>query len=111
RHAAAFALVGWYMMVPPPALFDEAHRGSLAHLSMWEVRGGYASAADCEKAMTKAKSEMLRKLQDDLDTAARTDANLADRASYPYEAVRLARCVSADDTHIKGRLVRLHPAN
>ena len=101
RHAAALALVGWYLMTPPPALFHDAHRGSQAHLSLWEIRGNYTSAVDCEKALTKVQNEMLRKEQDDLETAARADANLDDQANYAYEAAHLARCLSADDPRLK----------
>jgi hypothetical protein len=88
-------------MTPPPALFHDAHRGSRAHLSLWEIRGNYTSAVDCEKALTKMQNEMLHKEQDDLETAARADANLDDRANYAYEAAHLARCLSADDPGLK----------
>lgn len=47
RHAAALALLGWYLMVPP-------FRGSSntlnqeAPLSRWKVWSAHDSAADCE---------------------------------------------------------------
>ncbi len=50
RHAAAFALVGWYLMQPP------AHRGTdgksvfedARPLTMWRQIGAYDTAKECE---------------------------------------------------------------
>jgi hypothetical protein len=50
RHAAALALVGWYLMMPPPgrnALFD-----SSVPLAKWKILGSFDKAEDCETAYT-----------------------------------------------------------
>jgi hypothetical protein len=53
RHAAALALVSWYLMVPP---WTAGHDGrpiqplvadSYAPLSKWATEGSFDSAADC----------------------------------------------------------------
>jgi hypothetical protein len=52
RHAAALALVGWYLMVPPlrhgrPTGADAV--GPEAPLWLWQNMGSFDSAADCYK--------------------------------------------------------------
>jgi hypothetical protein len=47
RHAAALALVGWYLMVPPTTheILDIK-----APLSQWVYEGAFDKADDCESA-------------------------------------------------------------
>ncbi len=56
RHAAALALVGWYLMVPQP---DAPEKAANAPLSKWKWNqmGTFVSASDCEK-----EKESLRKV-------------------------------------------------
>ena len=90
RHAAALALVGWYLVVPPDRCEDKT-RSDLdicdqvsnleAPLSAWfRTWPSYATAQDCEKAL-----EMDR----------RTVPNGPDRAMQERENAA-ARCVSSD---------------
>jgi len=90
RHAAALALVGWYLIVPPDRCEDKT-RSDLdtcdqvsnleAPLSAWfRTWPSYATAQDCEKAL-----EMDR----------RTVPNGPDRAMQERENAA-ARCVSSD---------------
>jgi len=45
RHAAAFALMGWYLMVPPNQIdFPNAP------VSEWEHHASYDTAKECESA-------------------------------------------------------------
>jgi len=48
RHAAALALVGWYLMIPPMGLHVEVEYN--APLSQWDMMGSFDSADECEKA-------------------------------------------------------------
>jgi len=52
RHAAALALVGWYLM--QPTVFGkqghQAFDNSEAEISEWTAVSSYDSAAQCEKA-------------------------------------------------------------
>ena len=50
RHAAALALVGWYLMVPPT--YPDHLRANLdAPISKWEHYGSFDSAQDCESTV------------------------------------------------------------
>jgi hypothetical protein len=46
RHAAAFALVGWYLMVPP---VHDGQPDIQAPISSWTVFRRFDSAAACQK--------------------------------------------------------------
>jgi hypothetical protein len=48
QHAAALALVGWYLMTPPAA--PSGGYDNAAPLGKWFVYGGYDSAQECEGA-------------------------------------------------------------
>jgi len=101
RHAAALALVGWYLMTPPPAFttgFDWE-----THLRLWVRRGNYASAVECERALNQLRDETQFQKERDLQSAAEMDANLDGRTIAQYKAVRLAKCVSTDDPRLKSK--------
>ena len=56
RHAAALALVGWYLMVPP------AERGGKqldyhAPLSTWSIMQSFDTAQSCEAFVQKSLKE------------------------------------------------------
>jgi hypothetical protein len=51
RHAAELALVGWYLMVPPPVLHGNPPVDLEAPLSKWTLFSMYDSAAECEKGL------------------------------------------------------------
>ena len=46
--AAALALAGWYLMVPPIKLEPNPHVSFDAPLSQWFVEGNYNSTGACE---------------------------------------------------------------
>ncbi|MGD0290232.1 MAG: hypothetical protein ABSC63_11340 [Candidatus Binataceae bacterium] len=46
RHAAALALVGWYLMVPPLSS-DGKEIDTAAKLSQWDARLRFDRASDC----------------------------------------------------------------
>jgi hypothetical protein len=48
RHAAALALVGWYLLLPPINLDSKAVLDIDAPFSKWEIYKAFDSAADCE---------------------------------------------------------------
>lgn len=87
RHAAAFALVGWYLMLPPLADYriNGKHVASLrdtsAPFSKWTTLDSFDTAAECEKALV-----------------ANTDAALnRGEGDQPYQ------CVATDDPRLKGK--------
>jgi hypothetical protein len=64
RHAAALALVGWYLMLPPlhsaelkplpdkSYLLDWKTPNRPPPLATWEIVGSYDSARECAEAMS-----------------------------------------------------------
>ncbi len=102
RHAAALALVGWYLMLPPLIRVppdprdpgrDRVAPDSDAPLSRWFWSGSFDSADACQRSQEKeiAKTQRRNSL-----------------SSPPYEidrnaemAVLKARCIAADDPRLK----------
>jgi hypothetical protein len=54
RHAAALALVGWYLMVPPQT---NGQIDYTAPLSRWTVAESYDSAAPCREMLTNLRND------------------------------------------------------
>jgi hypothetical protein len=57
RHAVALALVGWYLMMPPP-LYHHGGKETVAPLSEWKVIDKFASKGECEEARSKLIERM-----------------------------------------------------
>jgi hypothetical protein len=51
RHAAALALVVWYLIVPPPVIHSSVPVDLDAPLSKWGIFSSHNSAADCEQTL------------------------------------------------------------
>jgi hypothetical protein len=88
RHAAALALVGWYLMIPPITPDGTVH--SDARLARWRIDGNFDSSASCE---------FMR------DSLRRTTV-LARRAQDPPMEVELAAdhqavCIASDHPRLK----------
>ena len=89
RHAAALALLGWYLMEPPPLPdswwlqywpWSTAHGWSLdAPLSHWTVRDEF---------------ETLKRCQDELTTTRRWNAE------YLASSIEAWQCVATDDPRL-----------
>ena len=55
RHAAALALIGWYLMAPP--IYTPAYTVDLAPISAWDIIGSFNTASDCTDILTKLKKQ------------------------------------------------------
>jgi hypothetical protein len=77
RHAAALALVGWYLMLPPISRDGVVH--AEARLTNWLNIGAYDSANDCEAAR-------LRVLDDPYHCMTRSTLGCAARFLTPCGA-------------------------
>ena len=55
RHAAALALVGWYLMVPPHLHWHGQYEtySPDAPLSEWKHKATFDTEVDCKRAITK----------------------------------------------------------
>ena len=91
RHAAAFALVGWYLMVPPMA---GNHTNPSAPLGSWRMTtGSYDTAVECRKVLEDSTRDAIKALQDPHVLPFTREASLQflDGA-----------CVATDDPRLKG---------
>jgi hypothetical protein len=115
RHAAALALVGWYLMVPPPGPprstgASTAPPNDNAPLNQWTIRNSSDSAQACEAAKKKIldtattnmdKQQHLAERRQGLspDNFADQAFLVADQLEYATEAV----CISTDDPRLKSK--------
>jgi hypothetical protein len=88
RHAAALALVGWYLVLPPM----NSWKGlpwidRNAPLSKWQQRAAFNSAKDCEVARKKHETDFALAVKS------------ANHISSPIDDG--ARCVASDDPRLK----------
>jgi hypothetical protein len=95
RHAAALAIVGWYLMVPP-AIPGTAQVDQSAPLSQWKIRRTFPHNQGCETAKARLHDAAL---------AAQTqnDAMNPRRGGIPALHCILcqAQCVAEDDPRLK----------
>jgi len=82
-HLAAFVLMGWYLMVPPPLPHS---RDRIVPLSQWTRAHVFQSEESCEM-----KGTALSKL----------DAALGPYRGFLPEQFYDAQCVAADDPRLK----------
>jgi len=82
RHAAALALVGWYLMVPPlfPHSKSPFARDDSLPLSRWKLINSFDTAAEC-------KTEEHRLMDSPVKTASAIGA--------------AAQCIATDDPRLK----------
>ena len=90
RHAAALALVGWYLMLPPEHLVASATKGTpypdaVAPLSKWGTVKTFDRPDDCEAD--------IRRRQQEADEADLKGANRLWAFAY--------QCVASDDPRLK----------
>ena len=103
RHAAALALVGWYLMMPPDSAKVPHAVDSEAPLSRWSIVASFDKSESCEKTL----AELQNKEQDpiELDTTGklrRLHNQPPDAALGKARAIN-AGCVESDDFRLKGR--------
>jgi len=92
RHAAALALVGCYLMVPPSPQGLTKGIDVNAALSQWTVLQSFDTAAECEKR----RAALIDKLV--LMPANPTSQAQIDAPPEPFKAT----CVATDDQRLKG---------
>ena len=96
RHAAALALVGWYLMVPPP-IPGTARVDQSAPLSQWKVRRQFPHDQGCEAAKARLREQALAaQTQNDAADPRRGERNPEQRCILCN-----AQCVAQDDPRLK----------
>jgi hypothetical protein len=88
RHAAALALVGWYLLCPPLSR-DRRDWSTVAPLSQWTIIKSFHSQNDChihtQEALEEYRNQHFR------DASALTP-------TPEYEAI--LRCIATDDPRL-----------
>ena len=113
RHAAALALVGWYLMVPQ--LLPNGSVDFKAPLSQWYQIGGFDSAAACGKERNSRLNIVEKGLQEaEAEIKSLPDSGkrpTKEAASQVYEdyvtatnsalETKASRCVAGNDPGLK----------
>ena len=102
RHAAALALVGWYLMVPPDFTGRPHAIDSAAPISRWTIVTSFNSADICKKALT----ELQNKNGDPANLDATGKLRRFQRRQPPDPELARARvdnaaCIASDDPRLK----------
>jgi hypothetical protein len=97
RHAAALALAGWYLIMPPTG--RTLRVGLAAPLSQWRTVGTFNSADDCESGKRKGLPLLEKRIKE--------KAGKAGVAAHDSDVQVLAglslRCIASDDPRLKGK--------
>ena len=94
RHRAALAVIGWYLMMPPPYWSKTNPRN--APLGQWTLFGRYDSAQECSDERTKMIRVQYMALLSDLAE----DVSDPNRPSLSLD-FKHARCIASDDPRLK----------
>jgi hypothetical protein len=84
HYAAALALVGWYLMMPPQSNTPGGQR--MAALSHWAIAGSFDTEKDCDAARVKSSKK---------------DPTLGKYRGMPAEEIYDAQCIRGDDPRLK----------
>jgi hypothetical protein len=95
RHAAALALVGWYLMVTP--LSKHGPNGKTAPLSQWEHPYTFDSRHDCETALAAAHLSEARGMA---EVSLRTGLSEQESIAIPMDSIDWF-CIATDDPRLK----------
>lgn len=106
HHAAALALVGWYLMVPP--LDSKGNVLLSAPFNAWEIEMHFDQAGDCEAArqvFIEQSSKELTGLNDEFKSAktpAERRVAIGTRAYLLEYQASKAKCIATVDLPLKG---------
>jgi hypothetical protein len=97
RHAAALAVVGWYLLAPPLA-------GKEVHnewpLSSWTLLDSYDTAAECRAELEANQARMMQGMKNQKLSSHDYDVGL--RFAYGEQ------CIASDDPRLAGGLSSEH---
>jgi hypothetical protein len=91
RHAAALALVGWYLITAP--LTDDSRADLGAPLSTWHVWRRFDSVQECEK--------MRKTVRGAGEPAESSEQYRSPESVEPKLGLRAAQCIATDDPRLK----------
>ena len=91
RHAAALALVGWYLLVPP-SMNGSGNLNAKAPLAQWINEGAFDRADECESARANGA------------TATAGGATSEQQIKSLREMFAHAQCIGTDDPRLKPKV-------
>jgi len=100
RHAAALALVGWYLIAPPTKQSPTSGAVSLdvsAPLAKWQRIDSFDTAAECRAA--QAKTGVVAIEPDDISIL--HDGDKEWWAKNAKTTVAASKCIATDDRRLK----------
>jgi hypothetical protein len=112
-HAAAIALMGWYLMLPPivqgPVTNPKCQQGYRADASLplsgWTVDTAFDTAKECEATRDQAHDEVRHdQTEEHLSREGLSAEQLSSLCAHRVRLEQLAQatCVSTDDPRLKG---------
>jgi hypothetical protein len=110
RHTIAFALLGWYLMVPPPVI-DQSIADTNAPLAWWELFRSFDTAPDCESVRQAYQAGVHTP-----SVASELKKRAAQQGKVWNQRLAIARakaalCVASDDPRLKGNHQPIPPSN
>ena len=84
RNAAALALVGWYLVVPPSVSKLSSER-SMAALSHWTIIREFDAEKECDAARVESS---------------KGDSTQGEYRGMPAEEIYDAQCIATDDPRL-----------
>jgi hypothetical protein len=97
RHAAALALAGWYLMLPPH--LSDANSAKSAPLSMWRVTIPFDTARECLTQIIDEQEYTAK----NMNGPSWKEWTSEQRASIKQHAQDwdMAQCIATDDPRLK----------
>ncbi len=93
RHAAAVALVGWYLMVPPVVEKAGSYEADFnAPLSRWSVDSPFDTAAECRAVNANLVQQQTRVFD---------QAQAHSRERAVAQRLIVSQCIETDDPRLK----------
>jgi len=97
RHAAALALVGWYLIAPPPRSSDGVIDPK-APLSYWQMEGRFDTLEEC-RTYPDREVEIMRGFYADHPEISESEHRNDDAARKAKAAQE--QCIATDDPRLK----------
>ena len=101
RHAAALAVVSWYLMMPPDSARIPHSVDSAAPLTRWSIVANYPTQPSCEKVLADIQDKQQDPLV--LDTTGRLKRLQKNDVALGIARAINSGCVESDDFRLKGR--------
>jgi hypothetical protein len=101
RHAAALALVGWYLIAPPirsGTSPDDQVVDDRAPLSAWIIVDSFDAASDCQRTMKGTQSFHLKSFH---DVEGLTEDQRRSARKQLKDMENAMQCIASDDPRLK----------